>query len=321
MCCLCPVFPILYAKPQEFLNTGAFRYFLYTWPFFPRESDPQITFAARLLVTVVCILVGLMCMLVLGNTSVKYQGMRSGSDVEVAGEAYEKMLSQNSGGLDPQYRKWLNMFVTITVQELSKQIMRRWMGRLHDMTSGERSKWHFVPSLITTVVLDVYVVVSSYFLYTLMRDSGCRTVLDNVLIPFISTIPFVFVMGIIGPYGYIAHNTFGTGKRIIEVIVEREEQKRTEAEAAEALEAAEKASGKKKKGKKKGKKMKKNRSIDNELSPRLDDDQTVHVPSSRSKKRVDKKSSKGKKKRDKEQAKVETTDNVMFETELSPRGS
>jgi hypothetical protein len=201
-----------------------------------------------------------MCMMVMGNSGVKYSGVRSGSDVEVAGEAYEQLLSQ---GVDPEYRKWLNMFVTITVQEISKQIMRRWMGKLHDMTQGERSKWHFLPALVTTVVLDLYVLLSAYFLYSLMRDSGCTTVLDNVLIPFFGTIPFVFIMGIIGPYGYIAHNTFGTGKRITQVLAEKAEEERIAAEEAAALKAAEKG----KKGKKgnKQKKLDKQASKDKEL--------------------------------------------------------
>eukprot|EP01048_Picozoa_sp_COSAG05_P036684 COSAG05_NODE_16667_length_341_cov_0.834711_1_plen_34_part_01 len=34
-----------------------------------------MTFFARLLVTVVCTLVGLMCLVILGNTGVKYKGM------------------------------------------------------------------------------------------------------------------------------------------------------------------------------------------------------------------------------------------------------
>jgi hypothetical protein len=85
---VCLQFPLFYKKPQEFLQTGFFRYFLYTWAFFPRKADPQMTFASRLLCTVVCTLVGLMVLMVLGNSGVKYQGMRSGSDIELAGEAY-----------------------------------------------------------------------------------------------------------------------------------------------------------------------------------------------------------------------------------------
>ena len=113
------------------------------------------------------------------------------------------------------------------------------------------------------MVLDLYVLLSAYFLYSLMRDSGCTTVLDNVLIPFFGTIPFVFIMGIIGPYGYIAHNTFGTGKRITQVLAEKAEEERIAAEEAAALKAAEKG----KKGKKgnKQKKLDKQASKDKEL--------------------------------------------------------
>lgn len=146
-CCplkVCPTFPVFYKKPQEYIWTGMFRYFLYTWPFLPRGSDPQMQFSARLLCTIVCTLVSLMCMMILGNGGVKYEGMRSGSDVEVAGEAYEKMISGNSLAsgklteglqMSDTARNVLNMFICITVQEFAKQIMRRWMAKLFEMVS------------------------------------------------------------------------------------------------------------------------------------------------------------------------------------------
>jgi len=121
-----------------------------------------------------------------------------------------------------------------------------------------RSKWYFVPSLVTTAVLDAFVLISGYFLFVLMQESGCATVLDNVLIPFLGTVPFVFLskrpqppinsmlrlpisvarcgsqrvsraswiaVGLIGPYGYIAHNTWGMGDRITEVLAAEKEDK------------------------------------------------------------------------------------------------
>ena len=116
-----------------------------------------------------------------------------------------------------------------------------------------RSKWYFLPSLVTTAVLDGFVLVSGYFLYDLLRSSACTTVRDNVVLPFIGTIPFVFLsksasdhcyhllafvstalckqvrlradprrvfvsVGIVGPYGYIAHNTWGTGDWFPDVV-------------------------------------------------------------------------------------------------------
>ena len=56
-----------------------------------------------------------------------------------------------------------------------------------------RSKWYFLPSLVTTTVLDAFVLISGYFLFELLRHSGCTTVLENVVVPFIGTVPFVFL--------------------------------------------------------------------------------------------------------------------------------
>ena len=56
-----------------------------------------------------------------------------------------------------------------------------------------RSKWYFLPSLVTTAVLDGFVLISGYFLFELLRTSGCTTVLENVVLPFIGTVPFVFM--------------------------------------------------------------------------------------------------------------------------------
>lgn len=154
-CCkCCPIFPLFYKKPQEFLNTGMWRFFLYTWPFMPRsesystrpspwcvpsqclshslcvlaaESDPKMTFLQRILVTVMCTLVGLITLMILGNTGVKYKGMRSGSGIEVAGEAYESALAdmeeEQSADWLEGIRKPLNMFICVTVQEICKQIV------------------------------------------------------------------------------------------------------------------------------------------------------------------------------------------------------
>ena len=62
-----------------------------------------------------------------------------------------------------------------------------------------RSKLMLLPSLITTVVLLAFVVLCGYFKYVLMKESGCSTIKDSVLIPFLGTIPFMFLMGIVGP--------------------------------------------------------------------------------------------------------------------------
>ena len=186
-CVVCPIFPVFYKKPGEYINTGVFRFFLYTWAFFPRASDPQMTFVARILCTVVCTLgppptlfsfphachaacvafwlpvsadrshcrtaaaltlcgphtiytVGLICMMVLGNSGVKYKGMRGGSDVEVAGEAYEQGMAELNSAIDHRWITLFHMFVCVTLQEIAKQLIRRWMGRLHELTSGERTK-------------------------------------------------------------------------------------------------------------------------------------------------------------------------------------
>lgn len=126
-CCkCCPIAPVFYKKPQEYLNTGIWRFFLYTWAFMPRKSDPKMTFLQRISVTMMCTVIGLITLMVLGNSGVKYQGMRSGSGIEVAGEAYESALASMEEEDDwlGGFRKPLNMFICVTFQELCKQIVR-----------------------------------------------------------------------------------------------------------------------------------------------------------------------------------------------------
>eukprot|EP01043_Picozoa_sp_COSAG02_P043655 COSAG02_NODE_3822_length_6184_cov_537.928219_5_plen_523_part_00 len=126
-CCkCCPVVPVFYKKPQEYLNTGIWRFFLYTWPFMPRKSDPKMTFVQRIAVTMMCTVIGLITLMVLGNTGVKYQGMRQGSGIELAGEAYESAMA-DMGEQDDwlgDFRKPFNMFICVTFQEFCKQIVR-----------------------------------------------------------------------------------------------------------------------------------------------------------------------------------------------------
>jgi hypothetical protein len=140
---------------------------------------------------------------------------------------YENMVAGDAMEMSPTARIFLNMAICVTVQEISKQVIRRWMGKLHEMASEgeglkERSKWALVPSLVTTVVLDAYVLISMYFLYVLMKNSSCTVMRNSVLVPFVGTVPFVALMAVVSPYGYIAHNTFGTGQRIDQVLRDRE---------------------------------------------------------------------------------------------------
>ena len=126
-CCrCCPIIPGLYRKPQEYLNTGIWRFFLYTWPFMPRKSDPTMTFVQRICVTMMCTIIGLITLMVLGNTGVKYQGMRQGSRIELAGEAYEAAMAEVGEQEDwlGELRQPFSMFVCITLQEICKQIVR-----------------------------------------------------------------------------------------------------------------------------------------------------------------------------------------------------
>ena len=92
----------------------------------PRKSDPKMTFVQRIAVTMMCTVIGLIALMVLGNTGVKYKGMRQGSGIELAGEAYESALADMEEQEDwlGDYRRPFNMFVCVTFQELCKQIVR-----------------------------------------------------------------------------------------------------------------------------------------------------------------------------------------------------
>ena len=60
----------------------------------------------------------------------------------------------------------------------------------------------------------------------IMKESGCKAIQSQVLIPFLGTVPFVFMMAVFGPYGYMAHNTWGRGVRFSRVVKARVEVER-----------------------------------------------------------------------------------------------
>ena len=64
----------------------------------------------------------------------------SARPVEVAGEAYEQGMAELNSAIDHRWITLFHMFVCVTLQEIAKQLIRRWMGRLHELTSGERTK-------------------------------------------------------------------------------------------------------------------------------------------------------------------------------------
>ena len=77
-----------------------------------------------------CTVIGLITLMVLGNTGVKYQGMRQGSHIELVGEAYEAAMADVGEQEDwlGEFRHPFSMFVCVTLQEICKQIVRMERG-------------------------------------------------------------------------------------------------------------------------------------------------------------------------------------------------
>ena len=80
-----------------------------------------------------------------------------------------------------------------------------------------------LPSLVTTGLLNLFVLLSIWLMLSIMEESGCKAIQSQILIPFLGTVPFAFLMSIFGPYGYMAHNTWGTGVRFSRVLKARVE--------------------------------------------------------------------------------------------------
>ena len=77
----------------------------------------------------------------------------------------------------------------------------------------------------------------------------------NIIVPWVSSFPLGFLLSLVGPYGYLFHNSFGSGKSVPEAVAAQEggdaEQSNPTFEEAEEEESETfDGEAKKKKGKK-----------------------------------------------------------------------
>jgi hypothetical protein len=65
-------------------------------------------------------------------------------------------------------------------------------------------------------LLLVFICVGRLFFWVLLRESPCESVHRNIILPFITATPTSAAFAVIGPFGYIMHNTFGGNPRLNE---------------------------------------------------------------------------------------------------------
>ena len=98
--------------------------------------------------------------------------------------------------------------------------------QLTAVKAEDRGACAMLPSFATTGVLNIFVLLALKLSMNIMKESGCKAIQSQVLIPFLGTVPFVFMMAAFGPYGYMAHNTWGRGVRFSRVVKARVEVER-----------------------------------------------------------------------------------------------
>jgi hypothetical protein len=134
------------------LCSGVFRFFLYTWWLFPRPSDPEMSMLSRIVCCVLSLLLGILCLVLMGNDGIKYRPEISAAD-------------QNDASWFSTLPLWgqtaLRTLIVMTFQESTKRIIRVLMAKVHSFSQQDQGTIKktvlLLPRLVVTVILLIFI--------------------------------------------------------------------------------------------------------------------------------------------------------------------
>ena len=244
-CCSCTI-PCLYSKPEEYIRTWFWTDFIYTWPWQPRDGETKLTQTDRVVVMVLVVFTDIILFLVCSYGISKFSDAAGVENKALSGLDGDivSLSAGNSSGIDANVTVGLNTTAPATplptdaaTKEATEQIgfavaclvtsfvvllesVVQWLIMLLLGIVQTMKKATPMIGFLTLGMCLFYFGVCGIFIVVVMCEMSCSAFLYNVLVPYVGTFPVGTVLALVGPYGYLFHNSFGSGLTVEEKIAE-----------------------------------------------------------------------------------------------------
>jgi len=170
-------------RPHEYLSTGMWHTFIFTWPYQPRFYEPLLTHATRMSITVVKLLMQILLFSVLGK----------------ANSSASAVLQEDGISLTTIFAV-LSIYTVSIAGLITHEVLVLVYGLAYDNGGITATTVFIVTGIFVGCVLLMMTSVLSHF--------SCSGFLTTVVLPFLMKQPLALVAS---PFVYAAKNSFGLG--------------------------------------------------------------------------------------------------------------
>ncbi len=248
MCkCLDGMLPCLYSKPEEYIGTWFWTDFIYTWPNHPRSGEPKLTKTDRQVIMVLVVFTDICLFLICSYGLTRFLGddnpvgdMDSAIVSTAAGDVGNVTLGLNTtatntttAGLSvsvdveaeatARAQEHIGFLVVclVTTVVVMVETLIHWVLKLVFGLVQQFKKIYNGLGVVTIAATSLYLVMMAIFVGAVLTEVTCTAFFYNIIVPWVSSFPLGAVLSLVGPYGYLFHNSFGSGKSVEDAAAEQ----------------------------------------------------------------------------------------------------
>ena len=255
MCsCLDGMLPCLYSKPEEYIGTWFWTDFIYTWPNHPRSGEPKLTKTDRKVIMILVVFTDVCLFLICSYGLTRFLGDDNpASDMDsmivstAAGEVNVTLahelnatstianVSTTSFDMDVQAeataraQEHIGFLVVclVTTIVVMVETLVHWLLKLVFGIVQQFKKIYTGLGVVTIAATSLYLVIMAIFIGAVLTEVTCAAFFYNIIVPWVSSFPLGAVLSLVGPYGYLFHNSFGSGKSVADAALAQDSDNRT----------------------------------------------------------------------------------------------
>ena len=246
MCkCFDGMLPCLYSKPEEYIGTWFWTDFIYTWPNHPRAGEPKLTKTDRKVIMILVVFTDICMFLIcsygltrflgdaspvgdmdsvivstasgdVGNVTLGLNGTATNATAAVAPAGVANVGASVEAEASAQAQEHIGFLVVCLVTTIVVMIetLIHFLLKLVFGLVQQFKKLYNGLGVVTVAVTCLYLIVMAMFVGVVLTEVTCTAFVFNIIVPWISSFPLGFLLSLIGPYGYLFHNSFGSGKSV-----------------------------------------------------------------------------------------------------------
>ena len=252
MCsCLDGMLPCLYSKPEEYIGSWFWTDFIYTWPNHPRSGEPKLTKTDRKVIMILVIFTDVCLFLICSYGLTRFLGDDNPVDdmdsiivSSSAGEVGNVTLGLNTTVVETNVtttsfdvekeassraQEHIGFLVVclVTTIVVMVETLIHWLLKLVFGLVQQFKKIYNGLGVVTIAATSLYLVIMAIFIGAVLTEVTCTAFFFNIIVPWVSSFPLGAVLSLVGPYGYLFHNSFGSGKSVEDAALAQNSDNRT----------------------------------------------------------------------------------------------